>query len=81
MKREFKIESITKGADNYRTHYTTKSSYIESQCYVDEIRCVEKTIGRGIHNNITIDVYMGWVNGELRFEMEAAGGLLISYEK
>lgn len=74
-----KIESITKGSGAGRIHYTTKSSYTNSPCYVEEIRCVETIIGKGIHNNITINVYTGWLNGEIRFEMEAGGGLLISY--
>lgn len=76
-----KIESITRGNGSGRIHYTTKSSYVDSPCYVEEITCVETVIGKGIHNDITIRIYKGWVDGKLRFETEAGGGLLITYEK
>jgi hypothetical protein len=76
-----RIESITRGAGQSRIHFTTNDKFKASPCYVEEIICVEAVIGKGIHNDITINTYKGWVDGKLRFETEAGGGLLITYEK
>lgn len=76
-----KIRCIEKGWGDGSTFFTTEVQRKTSEFYVDEIRCIEKSIGKGYYNDVTIEVFCGYVDNKLIFEIEANSSLTVVYYK
>jgi predicted RNA binding protein with dsRBD fold (UPF0201 family) len=63
-----KIKSVEKGCGDNSIFFTINKKAAKF-CQVDEIKEEIKIIGKGIYNDLEIQVYRGYKNNKLVFEM------------
>ncbi len=76
---EAKIKSIEKGWGEDSTFFTTNPKASKPH-KVDRIVCVERTVGKGYYNDLTLDSYIGYIGDKIIFEIEANSQLTIIHE-
>lgn len=75
------IKSIEKGSGEGSSYFAVNDKYQHAPFgdKIHEIKEEKKTIGEGLHNDLTITVYNGYdVSGKLLFTVEANSQLTIS---
>lgn len=77
------IKSIEKGWGEGSTYYSTDEKLIGHPTFVNEILREVVTVGRGFYNDVTMDVYRGYIhpNKEPVFEIESNSSLTIVYNQ